>query len=267
MFETISDYLLNTPVWSPGIISILIGVGIFVGFINTIAGMATALSYGLFMAMGLPINVANGTTRLGVITQFAVNSTIFKKEGYLDYKQGAIVGIPVALGAFIGAELAAVLNPKYMEIAMGTLLPIMAIMLFFDTKRIINKHINKQKQGNLTIGKFIIFIFIGIYGGFTHAGVGLMILFGSFFLLGMDMIHANGIKQLAVVIYTPIALGIFILHGQVNWPIAVIYAIGNVIGGVIGSKVAIKWGEKFIKISVAIVVFAMSFYLLYKQFQ
>ena len=51
-------------------IILLICCGAFVGFINTIAGMATALSYGLFMMMGLPINVANGTTRVGVLLQF-----------------------------------------------------------------------------------------------------------------------------------------------------------------------------------------------------
>ena len=67
-------------------IILLICCGAFVGFINTIAGMATALSYGLFMMMGLPINVANGTTRVGVLLQFLTTSAIFKKEGYLDMK-------------------------------------------------------------------------------------------------------------------------------------------------------------------------------------
>jgi uncharacterized membrane protein YfcA len=48
--------------------------------------------------------------------------------------------------------------------------------------------------------------------------------------------------------------------------VALIYAVGNVLGGVIASKVAIRWGEKFIKISVVAVVVLVSFYLLWKQF-
>lgn len=266
MVQNFMDFLLNAPLWHPGKIALLIGTGTLVGFVNTIAGMATAITYALFMAMGLPINVANGTTRIGVVSQFAVNSLIFKKKGYLDIKQAGKVGIPVAIGSFIGAEMAAIMDPMVMEWAMGILLPVMAIMLFFDTKQISEKFSNGGVTSNMNIGKFIAFIIIGIYGGFTHAGVGLLIMFGSFYMLGLDLIRSNGIKQFAVLIYTPIALIIFIAHGQINWPIALIYAIGNVCGGIIGSKVAIKWGAKFIKIAVAIVIFAMSAYLIYKQF-
>jgi len=104
--------------------------------------------------------------------------------------------------------------------------------------------------------EFIVFVFVGIYGGFTHAGVGILIIFGSFYLLGLDILRSNGIKQFAVLMYTPLALTIFILHGQVNWRVALIYAIGN----------AIKWGAKFINYSIAVAVCLMSFWLIYKQF-
>lgn len=267
MLENFFEYLHTAPLYSPGIISLLIGIGFFVGFINTIAGMATAISYGVFMAMGLPINVANGTTRFGVLSQFLVSSVIFKKKGYLNLKTGTRVGIPVGIGALLGAEFAAILRPHIIETIMGIILPVMAILLFIDTGKI-TKKINRpegEESTPLAWWKTIAFIFIGIYGGFTHAGVGLLIMFGSFFMLGLDMLRSNAIKQFAVVIYTPIALLIFIFHGQVNWPIALIYAVGNVAGGIAGSYASIKGGAKFIKISVALVIFLMSGWLLYKN--
>ena len=46
------DFLQNSDVLSLPIICILIVVGFVVGFINTISGGATAISYALFMAMG-----------------------------------------------------------------------------------------------------------------------------------------------------------------------------------------------------------------------
>jgi Predicted permeases len=259
----IIEYIQNAPYYSPGMLAILIGVGFFVGFINTIAGMATALSYGLFMAMGLPINIANGTTRVGVLAQFAVTSFIFKKKGFLNISTAAKVGIPVGLGSLSGAQLAATLNPNVIETIMGILLPIMAILLFIKPKTSkIEETLEKQK---MNWWKAIIFFFIGVYGGFTHAGVGLLIIFGSCFMLGLDMIKSNAIKQFAVLIYTPIALFVFIYHGQVNWPIALIYSIGNIAGGIAGSYASIKGGENFIKVSVATVIFIMSFWLLYKN--
>lgn len=274
-FTQFFEYLHTAPVNSVGIIAILIFTGLLVGFVNTIAGMATALSYALFMAMGLPINVANGTTRFGVMSQFLVSSAIFKKKGYLNLKIGTKIGIPVGLGALLGAEFASVLRPDIIETIMGIILPIMAIMLFFDPKKIMQKFSAKRNgsvvetnvgegDGKISVFKVIAFFIIGIYGGFTHAGVGLLIMFGSFFMMGMDLIHSNAIKQFAVVIYTPLALLIFILHGQVNWPIALIYSIGNIAGGILGSYASIKGGDKFIRVSVAIVIFAVSGWMLFK---
>lgn len=290
MIENFTNYIQTADPLSAGMISLLIGVGIFVGFVNTLAGMATALSYALFMAMGMPINVANGTTRVGVLAQFAVSSVMFKKSGYLDTILATKVGIPVAIGSLAGAQAAAVLNPSVMEIAMGVMLPIMAIMLLYsqhrrskaDASSTANSTTRSTASSTAAISstaaaaaaaksqafsaaKFIAFMFIGAYGGFTHAGVGILIIFGSFYLLGLDILRANGIKQFAVVIYTPIALTIFILHGQVNWTVALIYSIGNVTGAILASRYAVKWGAKAVNYIIAIAVFAMSFWLIYKN--
>ncbi len=263
--EQVTQFLSTTPFWHIEMISILVGVGILVGFVNTVAGLATVVSYALFMAMGMPINIANATSRVGVLVQFSTNSVIFTKEGLLDLKLAVKVGIPVAIGAFFGAELAAYMPTKYIEIITGAILPVMGVLLVLDKKKIAGKY-NIIGDQRMSVWKYVIFFVIGIYGGFTHAGVGLLVIFGSFIFLGLDMVHSNAIKQLTTVIYTPVALIVFALHGQVNWPVALIYAVGNVIGGVIGSKAAIKCGDKFIKISVLVVVVCMSFYLIFKQF-
>ena len=266
MIDQIQQFLLNTPVTDIRMILLLVGCGALVGFINTIAGMATAISYGLFMMMGLPINVANGTTRVGVLLQFITTSAIFKKKGYLDMKTGWKVGIPVGCGAIFGALLAAVLKVKVIEIVMAILLPIMSILLFIDRKKVAAKD-SSRHQVLSDFWIFIIFTAVGVYGGFTHSGVGLLIMFGSFFLLGLDMIRSNAIKQFAVTIYTPLALTVFIIYGQVNWTIALIYAVGNIIGGIAGSYASIKGGEKFIKVFVTIIIITMSTLLILKQFR
>lgn len=232
MLKEVIFFLTNTDIYSPAMITLLVTVGMLVGFVNTLAGMATALSYALFMAMGMPINVANGTTRVGVLAQFAVSSVLFKKQGLLDSKLAIKVGIPIAIGSLIGAQFAALVNPSIMEVIMGLMLPVMAVLLIRNHKRKSTNDIHTVESSNNKLGvvKLSAFVLIGAYGGFTHAGVGILIIFGSFYLLGLDLLRSNGIKQFAVVMYTPIALAVFIWHGQINWPVAIIYAIGNVTG-------------------------------------
>ncbi|MDR2585905.1 MAG: sulfite exporter TauE/SafE family protein [Prevotellaceae bacterium] len=261
--EHLVDFLHTASIRSPEMIAILIGVGFVVGFVNTIAGLASAVSYALFMAMGMPVSVANGTTRPGVLIQFFVNSLLFKKAGVLPIRTATRIGIPIALGSVVGAQLAAHVNPQIFELAMACSLPILATLLYVDTRAVTG---NISDKVSLTPIKFIVFILVGCYGGFTHAGVGLLIIFASVFLLGADLLRANAIKQFAVVVYTPIALTVFIINDKVNWPVALIYAVGNVAGGYLGSKMSINKGSKFIRWSVTLCVVLISFWLIYKQF-
>jgi len=262
--EYFAHFLRTADVWSPEMVAILIGTGFLVGFVNTIAGLASAVSYALFMAMGMPVNVANGTTRPGILLQFLVNSIIFKKAGVLPVRTSIRVGIPIAVGSFVGAQLAAHINLHLFEWIMACTLPVMTLLLYIDTRSVKLAAIGED----VAVGpvKFFFFVLIGCYGGFTHAGVGLLIIFASVFLLGMDLLRANAIKQFAVLIYTPIALTVFILNDKVNWPVALIYAVGNVAGGWLGSHVSIRKGAKFIRWSVTLCVVVISFWLIYKQF-
>ena len=91
--DYVFDILRTTDVFSFPIISILIGVGFIVGFINTVSGGATAISYALFMAMGMPLTVANATTRLGVTMQFLTSTIVFGKKGIINKTDAEIIDI------------------------------------------------------------------------------------------------------------------------------------------------------------------------------
>ncbi len=259
------DFLQNSNVLSLPIICILIVAGAIVGFINTISGGATAISYALFMAMGMPISMANGTTRLGVTMQFATTSFIFNRKGILRRRDALHVGLPIALGSIGGAQVASNISPHVFEIILACFLIIMLFLLVFDAKRFLAQQGNGLQDGKISVWKTLLFVAIGFYGGFTHVGVGLMILFASVLVLKTDLLHANGIKQFAVVLYTPLALITFALNGQVNWPVALIYGIGNVIGGYFGSKKAISWGTNFIRWFTIVIISIFASFLLIKN--
>ncbi len=245
-------------------ITILIGVGALVGFINTVAGGATAISYMLFMGMGMPANEANGTTRLGVTLQFLTSSIIYNSKGYLDLKRATMVGIPVALGSIGGAQVASSINVQAFEIALACALLIMLFLMFYDAQRFLQEQPDKLSR-KITWKIWLIYLVIGFYGGFTHIGVGIFILIASVLLLGYGLQRANAVKQYAVLLYAPLAMLVFALHGQVHWEIAAIYSIGNVVGAMVATKVAISWGANFIRWSVAFVILVFAGYLLYKN--
>ena len=84
------------------IIILLVVSGILVGFVNTLAGGGAIMSMTVFMALGLPINIANGTNRIAVVLQNLTSSAVFIRKRMLDIRSGLKLSIPTIIGNIAG---------------------------------------------------------------------------------------------------------------------------------------------------------------------
>jgi hypothetical protein len=243
------------------IIVAVVLVGFVAGFINTLAGSGSLLTLPLLMFLGLPANVANGTNRIAILLQNVVGVSSFKKQKVLDFKHGLWLGIPAVIGSFIGAQIAINLNEDIMRKTIGGLLIVMLFIIIYKPDKWI-----KGKAGEIVakpgILQIIIFFFIGIYGGFIQAGVGFFLLAGLVLGAGLDLVRANALKVFIVLLYTPIALGIFMLNDQVDYKLGLILAVGNMLGAFVGAKATVSWGPKFVRYILLIAITVSSVKLL-----
>ena len=225
---------------------LIIGAGIVAGFINTLAGSGSLLTLPLLMFIGLPHTVANGTNRIAIMLQSLVGSLGFRKQGALDTKTGVRLGIPSVLGSVAGALIAISISGKVMERAIGILLVVMFFIILFKPDTWL-----KGKSGNGIPASswlnFVLFFFIGVYGGFVQAGVGFFLLAGLVMGAGLDLVKANAIKNLLVFLYTPFALTIYIIGNQVDYKAGLILSIGSVTGAWLGTRTALSRGPVFIR--------------------
>lgn len=227
-------------------IILLIVSGIFVGFINTLAGGGTIISLSLFMFMGLPANVANGTNRIAVILQNITSVTEFGRKKMLDFKKGTALAIPTVVGAIIGAQIATDINQKVFEKALAVVMIIMVYFIVVKPSKWLKGQQNLMEK-KVSWLQILIFFLIGVYGGFVQVGVGYFILAGVVLGAGYDLVKANAIKVWIVLLYTPMALLVFILNDQVRWDFGLVHSIGNIIGAYIASKFAVTWGANFVR--------------------
>ena len=227
-------------------ITLLIISGVFVGFINTLAGGGTIISISLFMFMGLPANIANGTNRIAVILQNITSVTEFKRKKVLDFRKGTALAIPTMIGAILGAQIASDINEEIFEKALAI---VMIVMVYFIVVKP-SKWLKGQQdlmEKKLTWWQILLFFLIGIYGGFVQVGVGYFILAGVLLGAGYDLVKANAIKVWIVLLYTPMALLVFILNDQVRWDYGLVHSIGNIIGAYVASHFAVAWGANFVR--------------------
>jgi len=224
----------------------IIGAGLIAGFINTLAGSGSLLTLPLLMFIGLPPNVANGTNRISILLQSLVGTLGFRKQAELDQKTGFSLGIPSVLGSVAGALLTLVINAKAMEMVIGILLFIMFFVVLFKPEAWLNGK-NAKRIPVSSLRNFVIFFFIGVYGGFIQAGVGIFLLGGLVLGAGMDLVKANAIKNFLVFLYTPFALLVYVFANQVDYKAGLILSIGSMTGAWLGTKSAVSWGPVFVR--------------------
>jgi uncharacterized membrane protein YfcA len=255
-----SDFLETIQIWSPEIILLLVGSGFLIGVINTIAGSGTAIGYAVFMALGLPPSWANGTVRIGVLPQTFAAAYNFWKNNLLDLKNAFLIALPITVGSILGAQIAVSINQNIFEIVIGVAMILFMILILVKPEKWIKGDSKKQLSKPKFI-HYIIYFLIGTYGGFIHIGVGIFLLFALVLLSGYDLVRANSLKVFTVLIYTPFALSVFIINGEVYYAIGLISAIGNTLGGIFASKVAIKKGAGFLRWVLIIVIAVFSAWL------
>lgn len=72
----------------------------------------------------------------------------------------------------------------------------------------------------------------------------------------MGLTRANAHKVLIVAAMTAIALTVFILSDQVYYLYGIVIAVGQGVGGWLGSRVAVSWGPKVVRIILLLAIFA-----------
>jgi hypothetical protein len=231
----------------------LITSGLFVGFINTLAGGGTIISLTLLMLLGLPPSVANGTNRIAIIIQNIVAVGNFKKRKILDTKKGFKLAIPTIVGSLVGAAIVVKLDEQVIQWCFGFIMIVMLFFLIYKPERWLK---GKEELLNrpISLKLYIIMFFIGVYGGVIHVGVGYFLLMAAILGAGFDLVKGNAMKNFLVLMYVPFTLIIFVINGQVRWDYGLTHSIGNIIGAYIASKWAVEWGANFVRWMMIIII-------------
>lgn len=241
-------------------ISALIIAGTLVGFINTLAGGGSIISLSVLMMLGLPATVANGTNRIAIAVQNLTAVSSFKQQRVLEVKKGLLLAIPAIVGSVIGAWIASDINELIFERAVAVIMLFMLLFILYKPQRWIKEQSELTNKG-ITVWQVIIFFLIGIYGGFIQLGVGYFLLAGIVLGAGYELVKANAIKVLIVLLYTPFTIVVFLMNDQINWAYGLVMTIGNVAGAFIASRMAVKKGAAFVRWVIVLVILLTSAHL------
>lgn len=245
---------------SPLTLILLFVSALLAGTMDTIAGGGGIITVPvLFNFISEPLQVFGTNKFQSSFGSFSATLNFFKEKKYsLKLVWGVIF---TAIGSFAGAYCVGIIPSNILR----KFVPIMlyAIAIFLLSYK--NYGLKKQERKRLDEKIFfcIFGLSIGFYDGFFGPGTGTFwaILFVHF--LGLDLKEATINTKLMNFTSNIIPLIFFLSKGAVLFLPGSAMALGQVIGGYIGSKIVLKKGAKLIKpilISISLILATKLFF-------
>lgn len=236
----------------------LFAVGFVSGAINVVAGGGSFLTLPMLIFIGLPAGDANGTNRLGVLSQNLMGLWGYHRAQAVPWRWAVAASVPAMIGAVAGAWWALQMS----DFAFRRVLAV--AMLGMTLWTVLARPRSGERRTLLSPwhpGLVVAFFLIGVYGGLIQAGVGLAVLAATG-IAGMNLVQGNAVKVLSMLLLTILTLVIFSAGGAVRWQPGLVLAAGNGLGAMVGVRVAVRRGHAWIERVVTVTVVVMAVILL-----
>lgn len=156
-------------------------------------------------------------------------------------------------GAFAGAWAVTLVSPAFLRQLMPAVL--LVLLLYTLARKDLGRHHAPRLSPRAEqLAAMAIGAGIGFYDGFFGPGTGSFFVFLLVRWLGYDFLHASASAKLLNLASNLAALTLFALKGMVWWHFALPLALANVLGSLLGTRLALKHGAGFVRVIFIVVV-------------
>jgi uncharacterized protein len=235
-------------------------IGLGTGFLSGLFGIGGgSIRIPLLMMMGLPIVNAYATNMIAIPFSSGTGAIVQKKN--IDWQIAKHVIIGGVFGVGLATFLVGIISPFLLAWIFLFASIITTLGLYLEN---ISPKLSKKitpNRGRIVGGVFILNFIIGLRGG--SGGT----LFPPFLhMLHVPMHRAIATSLIASFVTGTVATLIYILRGDVLWMIAIIVGFFDIFGAYIGSRVSMNSKDGFLKAGLAILVFALALYVVWRQY-
>ena len=222
------------------------------GVVDAIAGGGGLITLPALLAAGVPPQIAIATNKgqasFGAVSSFA---SFWMRDG-IDRKRAPLGFLCGFLGSLAGAQVLLLIKPEPLKPVVLVLLILAAAFVAWP---------RKPSEGKphdwAMIALAPVALSLGFYDGFFGPGVGSMLIVAFVLLFGDTLTRASGNAKVVNLASNLAALGLFAARGTVLWKIALPMAAANATGAFVGARLAVKRGDRFVRVVVLVVVGAL----------
>ncbi len=238
---------------------------IFLAFLSFVAGFIDSVvgGGGLIQLPALLINLPNasiptlfGTNKIAALAGTSISAVQYSKKIKFNYKILFTIAFFAATASYLGAKTVSYMNVNTLKPLILAILILIAIYTFFkkDLGSIQTKRLSQQKM--LLYGS-LIGLSIGFYDGFFGPGTGSFLVLAFVVVFGFEFVEASAYSKVINCVTNVFALIVFIKQGDYIIELAIIMGVCNIIGNIIGTKMALKRGNTFVRTVFLVIVSLM----------
>lgn len=221
------------------------------GLVNSVAGGGSLISFPAAVAFGLTPLVANASNSLALSPGAFASAFAYRRE--LKRNSAALrVLIPPAFVGGVGGSILLLVTPQAVFDSIVPLLVLFATALLMWQN--LRPRAAPSPDGVWVLPRntglaVVLQFFVGVYGGYFGAGMGIMMLAILDRLGGVDIHAMNGVKNVLAASINAVAAVAFMIAHAVDYRVSLIMAAGAIVGNFLGASTArrlkpvyVRWG-------------------------
>lgn len=218
------------------------------GFVDAIVGGGGLILLPTLFAVhpsALPATLF-GTNKAAAIGGTAWACSQYARRVTMNWGTLAPAAVTALLASFAGAWLVTMVPATGLRKALPLVLLVVLLYTLWrkDLGRVHAPHLSPRREAlrGSAIGAGI-----GFYDGFFGPGTGSFFVFLLVRGLGYDFLHASAGAKLLNTATNLAAIALFAAKGHVWWHVAAVMAVANVIGSLLGARLALRHGAGFVR--------------------
>ena len=219
------------------------------GFVDSIVGGGGLILVPALFAVFPTTHPATlfGVNKGASIWGTAVATTQYARRVQLQWSALLPAAAAGFCGALAGAWLVTLIDPGFLRKALPFVL--LVVLAYTLVKKDLGRHHTPRFEGRQERAiACCIGLVLGFYDGFFGPGTGSFLVFLLVRWLGYDFLNASASAKLINTATNLAALGLFAYKGHVWWHIALTMAVANVVGSLLGTRLALKHGAGFVRL-------------------
>lgn len=246
--------------FSPEVLALLVGVAFLAGYVDSIAGGGGLLVIPALLAAGVPPVAALATNKLQASGGSLAASLYFVRKGRISPRRIGPAMAFAFVGALAGGWLLLQVDANLLRRGVPILLVGVAVFLLVSPSLGVERQPQRQ---SLAAFAATAALGLGFYDGFFGPGTGMLLALAGVGLLGLNLVDATAHAKVLNFASNSAALLLFSFLGEVLWLLGGLMLVGQVLGGYLGAKTALKGGQTLIRWTVIAMCIAMCTKLLF----